>query len=397
LKICIIAPIFEPWNKGGDGKYTSLLAHGFSKEHEVVVITTPGPSERKSNQMESNLRIIELKQSNVIPYYFYNKNDPPVGFGNRMIWHLFDIWNFSVYRQIKKILEKEKPDIVHTNAIKGMSSSVFSAVKSSKLPHVYTIHDYELISRWVTLQRKGKPLQFNLFDRIYSNYMRNISSSVSSVIFPAQHIKDLFLKKQYFKNSKIYMINHGIKIKENVQPKNGTAKNFMYLGRLHKSKGIDLVIRAFKKVKKKDIALHIVGEGAFLNELKKIASDDKRIIFHGFVDSIELEKMFNMCSYGIVPSLWQEVFGMITIEFMSSGLPVLGSNKGATPELVQDGINGFIFDPHSEDDLYQIIEKIISDDKILNLQSKNALESANKFTLENELEKTVKVYSSLLN
>ena len=271
MKICIIAPIFEPWNKGGDGKYTSLLAHGFSKEHEVVVITTPGPSERKSNQMESNLRIIELKQSNVIPYYFYNKNDPPVGFGKRMIWHLFDIWNFSVYRQIKKILEKEKPDIVHTNAIKGISSSVFSAVKSSKIPHVYTIHDYELISRWVTLQRKGNPLQFNLFDRIYSNYMRNISSSVSSVIFPAQHIKDLFLKKQYFKNSKSYMINHGIKIKENVQPKNGTAKNFMYLGRLHKSKGIDLVIRAFKKVKKKDIALHIVGEGAFLNELKKIA------------------------------------------------------------------------------------------------------------------------------
>jgi len=188
MKICLIAPLFEPWNMGGAEKYINSIARSFSKDNEVLVITTKATRERKLSKDYANLRVIELKQSNIALFYAIQKNQPPIGFSTRFIWTLFDHWNFSNFTQIKKILEEENPDIVHTNSVKGLSSSVFSAVKRTGIPHVHILHDYELISRWVTLMRNGKPIRFNLFDHLYIRFMRGISSHVTSVIAPSKFV-----------------------------------------------------------------------------------------------------------------------------------------------------------------------------------------------------------------
>jgi len=150
-----------------------------------------------------------------------------------------------------------------------------------------------------------------------------------------------FTKMGYFKKSKKYIIPNGINIIVDRIPKEGDVKEFIFLGRLHETKGPQIAVRAFRNLKKQDLKLHIVGEGRYLNSLKRIAGDDRRIIFHGYLSYEKLGKLFDRCGYGIVPSLWYENYGYVIIELMINGLPVIGSRIGGIPETILDGYNGY--------------------------------------------------------
>ncbi len=80
---------------------------------------------------------------------------------------------------------------------------------------------------------------------------------------------------------------------------------------------------------------------------------------------------------------------------MNNGIPVLGSNRGAIPELVNHGKNGFIFNPDDPDSLTKLIENLISDNNVLSTLSKNAIDSSREHSLEKQLNMTLKVFSSL--
>ena len=103
MKICFIAPLFQPWSLGGAEKYIEILAEEFSKNHEVFVITTQGPKPRENSQY----RIIELK-TNLINLHSFVSEKYPQSRPRKFLWYFFDIWSYSVFSQIKTILKKEK-------------------------------------------------------------------------------------------------------------------------------------------------------------------------------------------------------------------------------------------------------------------------------------------------
>ncbi len=144
MKVCIIVPLIEPWLVGGTEVYASALIREISRNHEVVVITQVGSKPRKSTHQVHNLKIIEIKPTNIVSYYDLNR---PSGIGSfrTHVWHLFDFWNVSSYKKIKKILIDEKPDLVHTIGIRGFSLSLFSAIQKLQIPHVHVILDFGLI------------------------------------------------------------------------------------------------------------------------------------------------------------------------------------------------------------------------------------------------------------
>jgi len=158
LKICLITPFYDPWLLGGAEKYAKTLVEELSTIHEFVVITSKGPIPRKQqNLSHSSYKIIEITPRNILTLYDVTKKDLTLGF-KKYLWHFFDLWNISAYIKIKNILKEEKPNLVHINGIMGFSPSVFSLLKDLQIPHVLTIHDLSLISRWSSLFRKGKPV-----------------------------------------------------------------------------------------------------------------------------------------------------------------------------------------------------------------------------------------------
>lgn len=396
MKICLISPLFEPWNTGGDTEYINNLAQNLSKEHEVVVITTTGPEKRIQNKTK-NFKIFELRLANVVDFYSYKKNPHTIDLGKRIIWHILDMWNISYYKQIKKILKIEKPEIVHTNATKGISSSVFAAIKNQKIPHVLNLHDYWVISRWGSLIRFGKPIRFNIIDKIYMNLMRSLTSDIGAVISASDFTLNFFRKNGFFTNSQKFVIPYGIEIKTNVKHKKGVGRDFMYLGRLHKTKGVHILIKAFKKIDECDARLHIVGDGEYTDILKKLAEGDKRIIFHGPRYGKDLDSIFEKCSYGVVPSIWEEVFGYVNLHFMNNGLPVIGSNKGGIPEIITRGNCGIIYPANDVESLRKIMLMLLKNDMILERLSKNALMAIKNYSVREQVRNIVKVYQMLTN
>ena len=394
MKVCLITPLYEPWVIGGAERYAATLANALSNYHEVVVITTKGPTKRVQNKIRSNPNVIEMRIRNVCSLYEYISKISSIGIFKKSLYHILDIWNYSSYRQIKKIMYIEKPNLVHSHVMTGLSSSLFSAIKDSQIPHVYTTHGFELISRWPSLFRKGKPVSnFNIFDRAYISYMRRMSSSLDAVISPSKFLMDFHIKLGYFKKSKSYVVPNGIAIPIDVSPKEDTGNEFLFIGQITEHKGPQVAIKAFKKLKESEPRLHIVGDGPYMDTIKRIANGDKRIFIHGFVkNKTDLNQIFNRCSYVIVPSLWQEIFGLVVIECMSKGLPVLASNTGALPELIKDGYNGFLFGPGDVDSLYLIVKDLINDKRTLSELSKNAIESSKRFSIENHLETIKNIY-----
>lgn len=397
MKICVITPLFEPWSLGGAEIYAEILTRELSRENDVVVITTKGPQKRKIEEHTKNPRVVEFTPKNIMTVYNFvtsQKNN----FLKNTVWRINDLWNYSSYQTIKKILKKENPDIVHINGIRGFSPTVFKAIKNLKIPHVYFLHDYSLISPWSSLFRNNKPIStFNIFDKMYIYYLRMMSSKIDSVISPSKFVMEKHTRLGYFKKSKKFIIPHGCDLNYENNSKTKNEKNFLYIGQLLEGKGILIAVKAFQQIEDKDARFHIIGKGPLENKIKIEIKNDNRIILHGYVQHKKINSIIEKCSFLIVPSLWPEPFGLVINEGMRKGLPVIASDIGGIPELIQQNYNGFLFKAGDIDSLKNILKKLVSDQHDYVLLSSNAVKSSKKFSIETQMKSLLEVYNKSLS
>jgi glycosyltransferase involved in cell wall biosynthesis len=192
------------------------------------------------------------------------------------------------------------------------------------------------------------------------------------------------------------VIPNGIELHNAIQPRKNSGSEFLFIGQITEHKGLQIAINAFKKIKDSNAKLHIIGDGPYIKIAQGMSNRDNRIVFHGFVESrLELDEIFNACSYAIVPSVWYEIFGLVIIECLDRGLPVIASNIGAIPELIREGYNGFLFQPGNVDSLQSVISNLLNRKDLLYTLSKNAIESSKRFSVERYLNSIMDIYSSI--
>lgn len=164
---------------------------------------------------------------------------------------------------------------------------------------------------------------------------------------------------------------------------------FMYSGRLVPEKGVKEMIQAFCKVKDKKCKLLILGKGKeeFTKELKELAKPKiDKIIFKGYINYKKIPQMYNIADIGIVPSIWEEPFGLVVIEFLASGKPLITSDRGALREIVNmTGKNAYI--AKKDKDYIENIRKAM--DRYIHIEANemkqmkiNAINNAERFTKE---------------
>jgi glycosyltransferase involved in cell wall biosynthesis len=157
---------------------------------------------------------------------------------------------------------------------------------------------------------------------------------------------------------------------------------------------VQVAISAFRKLKLENARLHIVGDGNYLDVVKGLAQNDSRIIFYGRVKNEDLGKFFERCSFLIFPSIWYENFPLAIIEGMQNGLPVIASNIGSIPELVNDGFNGFLFKSGNEEALLRILE--VSAKAPIHQLSNNAINTFKDLSMAKHITEIYSVYNSVL-
>jgi glycosyltransferase involved in cell wall biosynthesis len=394
MKICIVSNLYPPHVIGGAEITVANLSEALhNKGHEVMVITT-SPQKEESYEVLNGVKIYRINPWNV--YTLYDHQDKAALI--KALWHGIDIWNLNSYQKIKDVLNKENPDVVHVNNYKGFSMSVFDAAKDVGIPLVFTAHDCSLICpRANLLHGNGEICEDpKAICNLYSNLQgRLIKGKVDWLTAPSQFIINKLKSHHFFKDVETSKIPLGIEFSGQKQVKNYDTIDISYMGGLNKIKGVQVLIKALRKINKDNIRLHIYGKGVDEDKFKEMAEGDSRIIFHGYLEREMLHESYYQSNLTVLPSICYDNSPMMIYESLTTSTPVIASDIGGIPELIEEKINGYLFKPGDEEELRQILEALINDPDSLKRLEKGAFESASQYSMEKYVQSFEEIYRTL--
>ena len=174
---------------------------------------------------------------------------------------------------------------------------------------------------------------------------------------------------------------------------------FGYIGTLAAHKGVDVLVRAFRRLRGENVELHVFGANApddpFESELRRTASGDTRIRFHGRYDNERLPGLLADIDVVVIPSRWHETFSIATHEALLAGRAVIASRVGAIPEVIVDGLNGLLVPPSDEACLTAALVRL-QDDRALAAHLAQAAKATSHVSMAQHAEHMESVYDDLL-
>jgi len=306
--------------------------------------------------------------------------------------------------KLKKIFKDEKINIVHV--IIPTPSAVVSVMAAKKLGLKIVVHSHTQPEN-IFLHLPKINFISHLNGAFYK-YLELIYRRADVIIYPTEFAKKFFIKI----NEKVRteVISNGVDtnkfsksdpeklFKKFNLPKD--KKNILCVGRLHPEKSIDTLIKAMPIILEKfsSAYLYIVGFGHLEGKLKKLASDLKLnnyITFFGKASDEDLILAYNACDIFVLPSL-AELEGMVVLEAMSCGKPIVIANaEGSASTYFVDG-NGFLFEPENENDLAEKTLNLLQDEKLLKKMGEVSFKKSRQYDIEESTLKLEKVYYSIL-
>jgi glycosyltransferase involved in cell wall biosynthesis len=374
--ILLLNTYYYPHGKGGAEKSTKLIAEAFVlKGYKVSVITT---CDQNSQKNINGVSVYYLNMGNI--YWLpYSKRFTAL---QKTVWHLIDSFGLNDTNELEKTLKQLNPDIVLTNNLVQFSSKVWRLLSGKQIPIIHILRDHYQLSMKTTVTERMTFIEKWILGRFLSIKKKTWSKKVDYLIGISDYIINKHLEYGYFKNARIKRtIYNPTSIQEGLTLSSSKRRPvFGYMGALNKNKGVDLLIWEFSH-NKIDNELLIFGDGTedYLDKLRKISEKHAHIKYMGYEKP---EEIFKKIDCLIVPSLINEAFGRVIIEAYSFGIPVIGSNRGGIPELIDNSYTGYIFNPDDRNALYLII-KNNNLDKHIDLQLKlNSYKKSMLFSTE---------------
>ncbi|MDN8590295.1 glycosyltransferase family 4 protein [Paenibacillus sp. 11B] len=344
VKILIAHSLYPPNIIGGAEVSTQILAQTLGRRYEVQVMTVGQHNDKRIRSDRVNgIEVFRLPYNN---QYWVGDIGRRLSVASKIMWRVQDIFNVKQYRHIKELLVRERPDLVHTQNLPGISLAVWRAAREQGIPVVHTLRDYSLI----------EPINISMYSKIYRVFSRKSSQTISSVIGISSHILDSHTGIGFFEDSSKHIIHNivemdasSVRLYEQKKVNVNAPLHIGYFGQLTEVKGVQYLIEAFRGLGH-DIAdrLHIFGEGPSLYSLQQSAAPDKRIEFKGKIDKSEIARQMAAMDLVIVPSIWGEPFGRVVIESYQVGTPVYASHVGGMVEILLD-TDEFSFESQSSE------------------------------------------------
>jgi len=394
MKIVMISNLYPPYIFGGAEVYVKRISEDLvARGHEVVIITT-SPTNKFEIEKRGGVKIYRIN-TNLYPLYERNKHSLLI----RVLWRGIDMANIYSLTIIKRVLKKEVPDIVHIHNFRGLSILSFKATKDLNLPTIFTAHDYSLMCPKSSLLRRDNTICENprKICQYYKNYNKYITNArVNLITAPSQFVLNKIRESGLFKGTLMIKLPLGIKLDNRKLKKSYDKIDILFVGNLGWHKGVHILINAFKQIERSDITLHIVGKGEAFRTLKKIAGDDPRIIFYGFVPDNKLDELYTKANIGVIPSIWYDNSPVVIYENLSHGNPVIGSKIGGIPELIEENYNGFLFEAGNVNELKEKLEYLINNRDILKKFSQNAVRYIKKYDMTKHINSLIRIYKEVI-
>ncbi|MCM8796409.1 MAG: glycosyltransferase [Candidatus Omnitrophica bacterium] len=332
----------------------------------------------------------------------------------------------------KRVLDEERPDIVHIHELQMHTASTIEVIRKNRIPVLKTIHNYFDIcpQRDLLFQAKEICLDYREGERcvecLKSLPIKKEAPFIKKILWHcmprrlyedlsifygkikplhgkgAPDIRQTYYAYQYAKRRKFFveMLNrldilhcsshrsaelltrYGV-LKDKIRVIPISVKNiekihpkplrdtrlpvvFGYMGGEHLSKGYEILIDAFLRLNQAKAKLIIWG----MPKSERLAPSPA-IEFRWRYQHNDINEVLKEIDIGVVPSVWEEVFGIIGIEFLAARIPVIGSNIGGIPEWLKDKENGFLVYPADTEELVQKMQLFIENPELIAQMQEN--------------------------
>jgi glycosyltransferase involved in cell wall biosynthesis len=346
LTIVIGCDTFSP-DVNGAARFAERLAAGLVERGHHVHVVAPNTAYRAE---PARTEVVEGQPMTLhrLPSVRWPPHD----------WLRF-VWPWRSKHYARRVLDEVKPDVVHIQSHIVIGRGLAREARKRGIPLIATNHVMaENILDFTTLP---KVLDAVVVRQAWADAKRTFDMT-RAVTTPTRKAAD-FLEATIEIHG-VIPISCGIDRRNytpDLTPR--SARRILFVGRLTTEKGIDVVLKALARL---DPALEatfdIVGSGDQRKNLEQLTAQlglDDRVTFHGHTSEDELRALYARASVFAIASI-AELQSIATMEAMASGLPIVAADAVALPHLVQDGENGYLFEPGDVDELARRLTDVLT-------------------------------------
>ncbi|UCE38229.1 MAG: glycosyltransferase family 4 protein [Thermoplasmata archaeon] len=376
MKICFVTPTFYPTIGGAENMIFEVASRLVDIDHEVTIISRGFAGMKKVE----NYNGIQVQRVLTI--------NNPLGIVPLQ---------FSLFNKLGRVIKKY--ELVHEFYPFHMGLSTVVRKKIAKKPLVLTLvgsDTYDPI--------KPIPKIFNP----YLSWVMNNADAVTAICGElTEHAKAQGSKKRITiipAGVDLRKFNPNVKgdiIRKDLNIKEGEIM-VLSVQRLHPRKKLQCLLKTARMVNQNhsQVKFVIVGEGPERENLIQMAKSldlENNVIFTGLVPETQLPKYYAACDIFALHSLY-EGFGMVLVEAMATGKPVVSTNVGAIPEVVDHGKTGLLVPPLNEMALGENIIRLIEDKELRKKMGRNGLiRTQQKYNWDNIVKEYLDIYKKLVN
>lgn len=364
MKIAIVTETFLPSTDGIVTRLKKAIEYFLREGHEVLIIAPDlGVTEYKG------AKVIGVKPI-TFPFYRYRK----WGFPSRKVYHE---------------LKKFEPDVIHAVNPLLMATSAVKAAQKLDLPLVSSYHTHlPKYLDFYKIYKPAKPLLWWYIRRQHKNADINlVTSETIKEELNTEGIERLSVIPRGVDVEKRHPKFKDAAMRERLTNGEPDNKLLVFIGRLAIEKEIHKLLPMLEK--RSDISLAIIGDGPARNDLEKVFEGTKTV-FTGFLHGEELSQAYASSDAFIFPSI-SETLGLVILEGMASGLPVIAAKSGPTMEQVTHEVNGMLYENEDLDSLLDAVE-VIDDEERFNNIKVEARKEALKFSWDNASKRLLDYY-----
>ncbi|MDQ4142594.1 MAG: glycosyltransferase family 4 protein [Actinomycetota bacterium] len=292
------------------------------------------------------------------------------------------VWSEKTRRSLSAHLQRFCPDVVHVhNTFPLFSPSVLYACRKHLVPVVATLHHYRLLCPSGDLFRDGQvchecvgriPLPAVRHGCYHDSRLSTVPLVASSIthatawrelvsayIFLSRAQREIFAPMG-LPPGRMFVKPNFVPEPQPIIPSRESMVAF--IGRLTKAKGIDILMQAWDlftdRERRNTLRLTVVGAGPLQRQVETWASRRPSVQWLGPLSRPQCSAVMARARAVIVPSRWEETFGLVAVEAMGAGVPPVASTRGSFPELITARSDGVLFDPEDPRALATVLEDI---------------------------------------
>jgi glycogen synthase len=342
LSVAMLSWEYPPLVVGGLGRHVYSLSHAAAAHGHQVTVYARGPD---AVQDDGAVRVIRAQS---VP--------PGIPFRDLVPWAM--ALNMGLLRRAAAN-STEPPDVIHAHDWL-VAPAALALRDMTGAPMVATIHATE---HGRHLGRPGGPIQQFVHD-----VERWLVTEADRIITCSAFMRAEVGRVFDVPPSSIETIPNQVDLAAFRHPASSAPParpTLLFVGRLEHEKGVQTLLRALPLVARRIpwVRLRVVGRGSFAAELERLTAAlglTGRVRFDGWVDAERLGELYGASDAVVIPSLY-EPFGLVALEAMACGVPVIAADTGGLRELVEDEVTGIRFSAGDHEALAEVVVRLLGD------------------------------------